>query len=105
MFEAARSGDAAAEGIIRRQARMYAELLRAGAKKIAARPVPVALGGSVWKQEAFLEAVRECAGPDFSLRGTDLPPVFGAAREAGYAAGLECGEDFARNFRSTYGRL
>ena len=82
VFTALSEGDPAARSIVARQAEMYAELLQVGGRLLSIRPVPVALGGSIWKQDAFRLAVAHLLGPDFELILPKAEPVTGAVKEA-----------------------
>lgn len=82
VFAAAEMGDPAACAIVSRQAQMYAELLQVGGGLFPVRPVPVALGGSLWKQDSFRLEVERLLGPDYHLILPTAAPVMGAIKEA-----------------------
>lgn len=89
VLDAARAGDPVAEGIVTRQATLFAEYAVAAAAKVhlAGRGIPVVLGGSVMSSDSTV--LRDATGhalgrllPDARVTLASRSPVLGAVAEA-----------------------
>lgn len=101
VFDAYRRGDEKAEQIIDRNARALAELLNAGVKLYGAKPIAIASGGTF---EHYKDIMPEYIGKfsDVKLIVSDLPPIYGACKQACIAAECKISDDFYENFKKTY---
>lgn len=101
VFDAYRLGDEKAEKIIDKNAKALAQLLNAGVRLYGADKVAIASGGIF---EHYADIMKEHVGKysDVVLKVTDLPPIYGACREACKIGGCEISDDFYVNFKRTY---
>ena len=103
LLSAAESGDRVARQELEEAVESLAAQLRAGARLLAPGEHPVALAGSVWNSELYRRMMRERLGDGYSLRRTDLPPVYGCAVIALQQAGLTATPAFEAAFRESLG--
>lgn len=85
VFDASARGDAVAQGILRHNAEALASLVVCGGRRFGDGPSPVpvtCVGGLFRYADTLLPMLAALAGPRFAFRLPDLPPVFGAIREA-----------------------
>ena len=102
VFDAYEEGDVYAEKIIDESAKALAELLNCGIQKHSASPVAIANGGLFEHYPKIMsEHIKKYSGVRLIL--SDLPPVYGACREACAMCEIKPTEQFCENFKKTYG--
>lgn len=104
VFDALAQGDEKAEKIVNDTAAALARLLETGVKRYGVRPCAVASGGIFSNYGEFL-APRIKRLTDVRLILPELPPVYGACREACVRACGGTSPEFFRNFKTTYGGM
>lgn len=100
-LEAAKLGDAVAEGIITDAARALAEHLCVCARYLHAFPAATVICGGLIEHEEMLFRVRKELGMDaekFRIVKPDVPPVYGALVKAAWNAGYKTDGSFRANF-------
>ena len=102
VFDAYSEGDPHAVAIIDESAKALAELLNCGVQKHGVGAVAIANGGLF---EHYPQIMRDHIGKYSNVRLilSDLPPVFGACKEACVACGIQTSDQFCENFKKTYG--
>jgi N-acetylglucosamine kinase-like BadF-type ATPase len=104
VFEAFLKGDSQAKEIIDRNAKALAELLNAGVRLYGAKPLAIASGGLF---EHYGEIITEYIGKysNVNLKISELPPIYGACRNACLMDGCKPIDEFYENFKKTYGGI
>ena len=103
VFDAYGQGDETAERILEDTARTLARLLQEGIRLHHAFPRAVANGGIFAHYgKILIPMIQKCCNVE--LIRSDLPPVYGACRKACSAKGA-LPDDFAQNFKRTYGGI
>ncbi|MBE6668033.1 MAG: XRE family transcriptional regulator [Ruminococcaceae bacterium] len=102
VLEAYRQGDEKAKQIIDRNARALAELLNAGVRLYGANPIAIASGGLFEHYGEILRSHIEKYS-SVALLVNDLPPVYGACKQACLSVSCELSDKHSDNFRKTYG--
>lgn len=100
-LEAAKRGDAVAEGIITDAARALAEHLRVCTRHLHVFPAVTVICGGLIEHEEMLERVRKELGADeekFRIVKPDIPPVYGSLVKAAWNAGIKADGNFRANF-------
>ena len=102
VFKARAMGDWAAGEIFDRGAHLLGDLTHAAAKWFDGE-FPVAMnGGLVMNFPEYTEAIRKASHPRARMIPSAAPPVYGAAVEAMWDAGIECTKEFRKNFMESY---
>jgi len=105
VFQGRKLGDAVCEEIFQRQSGLLADLTHAAARFFEGE-FPVVIGGGIAAHfPEYVEAIRQKAHPRARLMLQSAPPVYGAAVEAMWDAGIEIAPDFKKNFLTDYARL
>lgn len=103
VFDAYGKGDGRAKEILEDTAKALARLLREGVDLHHASPRALANGGIFAHYgDILIPMIRQYCGVE--LICSDLPPVYGACRKACSEQGA-LSDDFAENFRNTYGGM
>ena len=102
VFDAYKMGDETAARIIDRNAKTLAELLNKCISLYGTRPVAIASGG-IFTHHGDVMARFIGKYSDVKLEVTDFAPVFGACKRACALGSAQIKEDFADNFKKTYG--
>ena len=102
VFEAYKLGDKKAEQIIDANAKRIAELLDDSVRIYEVRPRAVA-GGGIFTHYSDILLPHVKRYTDVEITVSDLPPVYGACREAVKLLGEGAQEEFYKNFKSSYG--
>ena len=101
VFEAYEKNDPKAVAIIDENARRLAELLNLGVEKHGAVPKAIASGGIFehhW--DVMLPSIAKYSDTEIVL--CNLPPIFGACRQAYKLLAEQTPDDFYKNFNETY---
>ena len=101
VFEAYKQGDPKAIAIIDRNAKRLAEMFEIGIKTHKARPRAV-VGGGLFQHYADVMLPHVAAYTDTHILVCELPPVYGACREARKLMNHDISEDFYTNFQNSY---
>lgn len=104
VFDAYRQGDKKAEEIIDKNAKALAELLNAGVQLYGASPVAIA-GGGVFDHygKIIIPYIEKYSTVKLIVK--DLPPIYGACRNACAMVSDRISDDFYENFKRTYGGI
>jgi N-acetylglucosamine kinase-like BadF-type ATPase len=98
VFEARRRGDRVAARIFSECVNDLVNIVFA-AKRRMNKPFELVLNGGIFASfPEYGEAVKGLCPPGVSVLFSDVPPIYGAAVEAMYDAGLTCDDAFKRNF-------
>ncbi len=102
VFDAYKAGDEKAAKIIDNNAKRLAKLIEAGRDIYSGGSVAIASGGVF---EHFYDIMRSHISnyTDVSIVTSDLPPIYGAAKNALIYAGCNTPENFYENFKKSYG--
>lgn len=100
VFEAYRLGDEQAIEIVDRNAKRLGELLTIGIEKYRARPRAVASGG-IFEHYADVLLPHLKKYTNATIVISDLPPIYGACRQAHKLLGTEIPESFHDNFKTS----
>lgn len=101
VFDAYQKGDEKARQIIDRNAKALAEQLNAGRKLYGAGPVVIASGGVFEHyRDIMIEHIKQYS--DVILIVNEMPPIYGACKNARIMAGHCIDDDFYENFKRTY---
>lgn len=100
VFEAYKQGDARAIEIIDRNAKRLGELLNMGITKHYARPRVIASGG-MFEHYADVLMPHLASYTDATVLICDLPPIYGACRQARKLFDDQIPEDFHENFKAS----
>ena len=104
VFDAYQKGEEKASDIIDKNAKALAELLNSGIKLYGASPVAIASGG-------LFEHYGKIMIPHIEKYSTvklivkDLPPIYGACRNACAMVNDKLSDEFYENFKRTYGGM
>lgn len=98
VFEAYREGDTKAIEIIDQSAKRLGELLTLGIEKYHARPCAIASGG-IFEHHADVLLPHLTSYTDTEIVICDLPPIYGACRQAHKMLETEVSESFHKNFK------
>jgi hypothetical protein len=90
--------------IVDGNARALAELLNTGSRLYGAKPFAVASGG-LFEHYADIMTAHIERYSQVKLTVGEMPPVYGACRNACMAASCQMAEGFSANFQKTYGDL
>ena len=102
VFEAYRQGDKNAKQIIDQNAMALAELLNAGIRLYGASPIAIASGGILEHYgKIMIPHIEKYSSAKLIVK--DLPPIYGACRNAYAMVSDKIPDDFYENFKSTYG--
>lgn len=104
VFEAYRSGDEAAIGIIDQNAKALAGLLNSAVRLYGVNPIATVSGG-LFEHHAYIMNKHIRAYSATELKTSDLPPVYGACKQACMIASCKVADNFYDNFKKTYGEL
>ena len=102
VFDAYQKGDKKAFEIIEKNAKALAELLNSGIKIYGARPVAIASGGLFEHYGKIMITFIEKYST-VKLIVNDLPPIYGACRNAYAMVSDKISDAFYENFKKTYG--
>ena len=101
VFEAYSKGDSTAIDIIDKSAKHLGELLELGINQYGARPRAVASGGVFEHfREIMLPHIKKYSSAEIII--CDLPPIYGACRQAYKLSGKEEDVGFYENFKNSY---
>lgn len=104
VFHAAREGDKKACGIIDGNAKALADQLNAGIELYGVKPIAVASGGLFENyRDIMTEHVQKYTPVTLSL--CELPPIYGACRNACAVTACHLSDEFYENFKKTYGGI
>lgn len=105
VFQGRKMGDAVCQEIFERQSSLLADLTHAAAKFFD-DDFPIVIGGGIAAHfPEYVEAIQQKAHPKAHVRLQSAPPVYGAAVEALWDAGLNADEAFKSRFLADYARL
>lgn len=102
VFDAYLEGEPKAVDIVDKNAEALAELLNAGVELYGAAPVAIASGGMFEHYGSLLLPHIEKYSR-VQLKITDLPPIYGACKNAYVTVNRKIPEEFYQNFKRTYG--
>ncbi len=104
VFDAYRMGDEKAIRIIDNNAKALADMLNAGVNLYGAKPIAIASGGLF---EHYTDIMTDHIEKysKVKLNVIDLPPIYGACKNACAAADHEISREFYENFKRTYGGM
>ncbi|MBQ8341701.1 MAG: XRE family transcriptional regulator [Clostridia bacterium] len=102
VFDAYLQKDEKAKRIIERNAKALAELLNTGVRLYGAKPVAIASGG-IFEHYGHIMLPHIKAYSNVALLVNDLPPIYGACKNACEIATCETSDKFYENFKKTYG--
>lgn len=105
VFEGVDAGDAVCREIFEDQSAQLASLIHAAVVSFDGQFTVVAGGGIMAGRPDYLEAVRRKSPLQAHMELQKAPPVFGAAREALYTAGLEPDSNFDGRFLADYAKI
>ena len=105
VFEGRELGDRVCAEIFERQSGLLAELIWCASGSFPGEFRVVAGGGLISARPDYLEAVRRKSPPRAKIELQKAPPIFGAALEALYTAGLDAAPGFHTRLLEEYGRL
>lgn len=102
VFEARKRGDRVAKRIFDKCAADLAEIAFSAARQMQ-KPFDLVLNGGIFSNyPEYAEAVKALCPESANIIFSNAPPVYGAAVEAMYDVGLECDEEFKKNFVSQF---
>ena len=102
VYAARRAGDAVATRIFDECAEDLAEMVRTARQRSGIERL-ILNGGILQHFPEYVEALRQRIPAEITLIPSDVPPLYGAAREALYDAGLAAGDAFRQQFFATLG--
>lgn len=102
-FEAYKMEDEGAKSIIEQNTKALAEHLNAGVELYNANPIAIASGG-LFEHFGDIMIQNMNKYTDVEIRMVDLPPIYGACRQACKMSGVKVTNEFYQNFKNTYGR-
>ena len=105
VFQGRKMGDAVCMEIFEQQSSLMADLTHAAAKHFD-DDFPVVIGGGIAAHfPEYVEAIKAKAHPRAHVMLQSAPPVYGAAVEAMWDAGIAVNDEVKTNFISDYARL
>ena len=104
VFDAYKKGDEKASDIIDKNAKALAELLTSGIKVYGASPVAIASGG-LFEHYGKIMITHIEKYSAVKLIVNDLPPIYGACRNACAMVNDKISDEFYENFKLTYGGM
>lgn len=102
VFQGRNMGDAVCQQIFDEQAGLMADLTYVAAQHFTDRFDIVLGGGIVSHFPEYVEAIREKSAPEANIILQQAPPIFGAAIEALWDAGIQDNERIKKNFMEGY---
>lgn len=105
VFKGRAAGDAVATEIFEKATDSLAELVFA-ARPYFKGPFPVVLNGGVFLHNPeYVDSLKSKLPPEARPLLSDIPPIYGAALEALWAAGVEDTPSFREKFRRDYAKM
>ena len=105
VFQGRKLGDAVCNEIFERQSGLLADLTYAAARFFD-DDFPIVIGGGIAAHfPEYVEAIQQKSHPRAHIRLQSAPPVYGAAVEAMWDAGISIDERLKANFIADYARL
>ena len=103
VFDAYKAGNAGAIEIIDRNARAMGELLQTAKSRYNTAGIAIASGG-LFQHYSDIMKKQISKHTDIELIISDMPPIYGACKNACNLASAKMSDDFCENFKKTIGR-